>query len=97
MDVFAVLKEWWGLVVLPLLGVFANLWKRLTRAEAGLEELRRAHDLAIQTLRDQRVEDMARAKESRDRVEQELSQMSAAMRANFDTLLTEIRSLRGGR
>lgn len=108
MDAYTILKDWWGLIGLPLVGLLVGGYRKLMArlgaaenrvgmTEAGLAELRQAHNLAIQTLREQRAEDAARSKESRDRVEHELTQMSATMRENFNTLLAEIRSLRGGR
>jgi hypothetical protein len=48
----------------------------------------------VQRLTEQRAEDAARSKESRDLVQRELEELNSSMNAKFDMLLTEIRLLR---
>ena len=92
MDTYAFLKDGLAAVAAAVsaLLVGAGAYWRLVMRIARVEN-------DVQRIKDQRGEDVANAKESQQRVERELATMSATMRSNFDTLLTEIRTLRGGR
>ena len=104
MDLYTFLKEWWGALA-ALLGTGAALvgayWRLHAKvnavaatAAAEVAEVRRAHEWQVQRLTEQRAEDAARSKESRDLVQRELEELNSSMNAKFDMLLTEIRLLR---